>query len=405
MKPGHIQVFDGLRLTTQHMDHLQGAFYSAVEDIREILGLGKIQTGFEIEKSGEQAIIVQPGIAFDYQKNRIVSERPETVSVSFASGETHKYVCLQYKQVEDGLVEGLPTLIWDSCKIVLRADAPQEKDNLIPAAKLTRNNGSFVVQSLDDAPAPVDDTIDNEEAEAPEDPIPSAAPTETNAALAPESPLATPTPATVIAVIPWRLRAQQGVVRWDQTQQTVDLNQLLGAALLDKLGVNEAAEGEMLFTLSEETVALPFLPITLSLQTSVYVYLASSDPSAEVGSALRVVAQGEATQGDNGFSQFALSNTTAESGSVWSCDVNEGGVAFVPVNVLATNGDVIRSLTLIIALEKTDNPGFRLVCRLMFRGGITAERVQQFVSQQLQFGWQAAVGWQAQGEIQASDLT
>ena len=60
MRPGHIQVFDGLRITTEHVNHLQGAFHSALQDVREILGLGQVHAGLEVVKEGEQAITIQP---------------------------------------------------------------------------------------------------------------------------------------------------------------------------------------------------------------------------------------------------------------------------------------------------------------------------------------------------------
>ena len=40
MQPAQIRVFDGLRLTTEHLNHLQAALRSGVQDLREILGLG-----------------------------------------------------------------------------------------------------------------------------------------------------------------------------------------------------------------------------------------------------------------------------------------------------------------------------------------------------------------------------
>ena len=144
MKPGKIRVFDGLRVTTEHINHFQGSLRTAIEDIREIIGLGKICYGFEVLKEGENSITIQPGLAFDLQKNRIVCDEPKTLDVSFKSDEgmnDTQYVCIKYVPVEDGQVEGIFTLIWDSCSIIMRPTLPDPEENLILIAKLIESSG------------------------------------------------------------------------------------------------------------------------------------------------------------------------------------------------------------------------------------------------------------------------
>ena len=87
MRPGHLNVFDGLRITTEHMNYLQGSFHSAVQDLRGILGLGAVFEGFEVTLEGN-SVTVGPGLAFDLQKNRIVLDQPVSVELNFAPGET-----------------------------------------------------------------------------------------------------------------------------------------------------------------------------------------------------------------------------------------------------------------------------------------------------------------------------
>lgn len=152
MKPKHIHVFDGLRITTEHIEHLQGGYYSAVEDFREILGLGSVHYGFEVQKAGDRAVTIQPGLAFDRQKNRIVCDEPKTLEVEFHPNDDSKYVCVEYKQIQDGEVEGRFTLIWDSCSVTLRGATPGPEDSLIPLAKLVKRpikeGESFEIVSL-----------------------------------------------------------------------------------------------------------------------------------------------------------------------------------------------------------------------------------------------------------------
>ena len=150
MKPGLIQVFDGLRITTQHMNHLQGSFHSALQDIRQILGAGQVHSGFEVVKEGENKIKVMPGLAFDFERNRIVCDEPKTVDVSFEDIDETQYVYVKYKQVEDGVVEGKPTLIWDTCTILTLKAQPEQKDNIVPIAALIRKekDETFEIVSL-----------------------------------------------------------------------------------------------------------------------------------------------------------------------------------------------------------------------------------------------------------------
>lgn len=137
MRPGHLNVFDGLRMTTEHMNYLQGSFHSAVQDLRGIAGLGQVYEGFEVTVEGN-TVTVGPGLAFDHQKNRIVLDEPATVELSFAAGETTKYVCIKYDQIEDGEVEGRSTLVWDSCAVEIAAEPPAAAANLLAIARIDR---------------------------------------------------------------------------------------------------------------------------------------------------------------------------------------------------------------------------------------------------------------------------
>lgn len=153
MRPGHLNVFDGLRMTTEHMNYLQGSFHSALQDLRGILGLGIVHKGFEVVVEGS-AVTVQPGLAFDHQGNRIVLDMPVTIELDFAVGETTKYVCVKYDQIEDGEVEGRFTLVWDSCSVVLLPELPEAADNVVPLARVDRVGSSTSVRPLFETPSP-----------------------------------------------------------------------------------------------------------------------------------------------------------------------------------------------------------------------------------------------------------
>ena len=131
-------------MTTEHMNYLQGSFHSALQ-IFGIVGLGVVHKGLEVVVEGS-AVMVEPGLAFDSQGNRIVLDMPITVEMNFAPGEDTKYVCVKYDQIEDGEVEGRFTLVWDSCGVVLLPALPEPADNLVPLARVDRVGGNGLVQ-------------------------------------------------------------------------------------------------------------------------------------------------------------------------------------------------------------------------------------------------------------------
>jgi hypothetical protein len=145
MKPSRIRVFDGLRITTEHINHVQTAFASGIEDLRQIAGLGRIHSGLAVTFEGGQAIVA-PGLAFDPLGNRLGFDQAQSVGVDFAAGERLKYVCAKYESVEDGQVEGQATLLFDSSSILVQTDPPKPEDNLVVLAKIVNSPDGIKVE-------------------------------------------------------------------------------------------------------------------------------------------------------------------------------------------------------------------------------------------------------------------
>jgi len=140
-------------MTTEHMNYLQGSFHSAVQDLRGILGLGIVHKGLDVKVEGN-SVTVSPGLAFDYQGNRIVLDQEISVDLNLATGETTKYVCVKYDQIEDGEVEGRFTLVWDSAGVELQSTLPDPADNLVVIARVDRVDGNGTVRITKNLPAP-----------------------------------------------------------------------------------------------------------------------------------------------------------------------------------------------------------------------------------------------------------
>jgi len=141
MRPAHIRVFDGLRITTDHLEHLQGSFSSAVQELRQVAGLGRVHEGFDIQVTDGTQVTVQPGVAFDLSGNRIACDEPTVLKVVFPTSGSSLYVCLRHEQVEDAVVEGQATIVWDGCSVLLSETRPSPEDSLIPIAELRPNPG------------------------------------------------------------------------------------------------------------------------------------------------------------------------------------------------------------------------------------------------------------------------
>lgn len=266
MRPGHLNVFDGLRMTTEHMNYLQGSFQSAVQDLRGILGLGVVHQGFEVVAEGN-GVTVQPGLAFDQQGNRIVLDTPATIETNFAAGENTKYVCVKYDQIEDGEVEGRFTLVWDSCSVVLMPELPAPEDNLVALARVDRVGGNGLVEVRKIVPAaPVEPAPEEPVAAAPEEPASEAA-AEASAEVAPEQP-------TV------RMVVRQGVARLSNTQ-------------------------------TKASVGLDFELLSLSCHTVFTATRSSKAAEEEEAKAYSYAtcAHGEATFASDGVSQFVVAGS------------------------------------------------------------------------------------------------
>jgi hypothetical protein len=136
MRPARIRVFDGLRIATEHVDHLQDSLQSSIEELREVAGLGRVLRGFEVVREGDTGVVVGPGLAFDRRRRRLALDEPQRVEVVPLPGRAPQYVCLQHQGVEDGEVEGRATLIWDSVSVVVHDTPPAPADDAVALAKV-----------------------------------------------------------------------------------------------------------------------------------------------------------------------------------------------------------------------------------------------------------------------------
>ena len=139
MQPGYLLVFDGLRVSTEHLEHFQDSLHSALGDLRRIAGVGRVHRGFTVTAAdgGRSEVIVQPGLAFDNDGRRLVSDETISLSVPPLAGSSRAFVCASYLTVEQGIVDGRPTLGFDSATVELRTAPPALGENVLVLATLT----------------------------------------------------------------------------------------------------------------------------------------------------------------------------------------------------------------------------------------------------------------------------
>jgi hypothetical protein len=387
VRPARIHVFDGLRVATEHIDHLQDGLHSSIEDLREAAGLGRIVRGFDVKADGPTAVVVGPGLAFDHARNRVAVDEPQRIDVSFPGGQDAQYLCAKYERVEDHQVEGKPTLVWDSTSLLLQPTLPAPTDDPIPLAKLVRTQDaggpSFEVVALD-APAPT---------EAPDAPEP-----------APET---TPTPPPAPAEQP-ALRVQQGVVPLPSGAGAQDGGiQALVAALRARLGGEPDGDVRVTLGASDVSVDFPLAGITCDTSLSAEVR-----PTSKPGWQCSTAAHGEATfLAGNVVAQYALSTGLARplapaegvGPEQHAPELAESRLAQLSLAPGAASSEpagqgraAVERVTLAVRAAPATG-GFGVVCELVFAGEVDEDQVAALEGQAIALSWSARIGWKAVG--------
>ena len=139
MRPSHIRVFDGLRVTAEHIEHFQGSLHLAMRDLRQIAGLGRVHQGFSVTPAATDAVQLAPGLAFDTDGECLVLDEARTIELDWLNVQTSLYLSLQHESIEEGEREGRFTLVFDSIRVLQSAEPPGPKDKAVSLARLDRD--------------------------------------------------------------------------------------------------------------------------------------------------------------------------------------------------------------------------------------------------------------------------
>ncbi len=414
MRPSHIRVFDGLRVTTEHMNHLQGSFQSALQEIRQVLGVERVHYGFDVVNDGKGSLTVHPGVAFDRNQNRVVLDEPKTIVVTFIEGQTSQYVCARYVQSEDGNVEGHPTMIWDDCEIAILTDRPDEAEGMICLAKIEKGtdvNAPFVIHDLrfgkehhhdrhadtakGDMKSSREETVGDKEVR---------------------------TSAEAKGTGP-RISWNQGVAKCRPKNEGIaDLQSLILEPLRARTqGGNPQSLENILVELGSFDV--PSLSESDSVQCesllSIEIHFTTTngtEPSPNRNGAesthrdwrAQSNARGEITQSDGRLLQYGLSQMqcSASGNGVaipWPpAKLDDGAICVLPFSVFDRTGlseeqrpflNLFRYLDMRVFALMGVEGGLKIVCHLNWQGGVTGEHLLLLEKASIGFKWEAMLGW------------
>lgn len=130
---GRVAFLDGMRISREHLDHLQAYLHLAVVQLRASIGEGKVAYGLKAELEGAD-LKVAPGLALDAFARPLALDEARTLPVPPAPGIRHVVIAHDLHYGE--FFKGFPTVISDRIKLELRPAAPPYADGAVRFAEL-----------------------------------------------------------------------------------------------------------------------------------------------------------------------------------------------------------------------------------------------------------------------------
>jgi collagen triple helix repeat protein len=144
------QFFDGLRVSAEHLQHLQDRLREAVLDVRQALGLGRIAWGLRATLQGT-SVAITPGVAFARDGVRLTVETPLSVAIPAGGDGTLAVVLRPVKGDREALrFNGVATVLTRETHAEVGV-APEATDlGSLVIATVTRT-GATLTLAQDDA--------------------------------------------------------------------------------------------------------------------------------------------------------------------------------------------------------------------------------------------------------------
>lgn len=122
---GGVRWLDQMRITRQHMDHLQATLRTGVDGLHLALGPGVVH-GFTAEVTAPGTVTVSPGLAIDVHGRSLVLAEPRQVTIPEGTGTV--FLAARHRMRSATPVAGIPTLFFDELDIEVRSDEPPFSD-------------------------------------------------------------------------------------------------------------------------------------------------------------------------------------------------------------------------------------------------------------------------------------
>ena len=140
------QFVDGLRVTAQHLNHLQDAALGAVRDVRELLGFGRIGVGLRLVSEGGK-VTLTPGLAFSLGGDRLRLDEAAVLALPEGPGPFSVRLRAASRDLEAARVGSTPTIIFgDTVVEVLAGPVDPAPDALVVGTVTPGGGGPSVAQ-------------------------------------------------------------------------------------------------------------------------------------------------------------------------------------------------------------------------------------------------------------------
>jgi hypothetical protein len=123
---------DGLRVTTDHLNHLEQTAQQAVGDLRRVVGLGHIGYGLRILISADgTSASLSPGLAFTPAGHRLAVDEGAALSLPAGAGPFSVVLSASSHDDPTTRVDNTGTIIFSDTAIAVTATAPASPDSLV----------------------------------------------------------------------------------------------------------------------------------------------------------------------------------------------------------------------------------------------------------------------------------
>ncbi|MDJ0768555.1 MAG: hypothetical protein QNJ12_07155 [Ilumatobacter sp.] len=140
----HSNFVEGLRVTPQHLAHLQDTLAEAVRDLRTVIGVGQIGYGLRLETDGS-AVSLTPGLGFTPGGERLRIEEGATVPVPDGDGPFRVELT---QQIDDDPVSrfgDVGTIVFATTLVSVVDDAEPSAPDALSIGTIERIDGDLTV--------------------------------------------------------------------------------------------------------------------------------------------------------------------------------------------------------------------------------------------------------------------